>query len=240
MISNHENTRAYLLISADDKKLVSKGDFGRSPWPFLNQDIFYQYINLFRMEIVESEIKDEKAYVNYKLIGPIKLFMQAWDKQSEEDQKNILNGANIVSASPTEFRKRLEERIKKSIANNNFSIDAKIRTVELIKENKGWKLHLNLRNLKKLQETIKTISRVDTKLGYSKYGEINLDDHNPDEKRRIYRDSLNNYMRAKEIIGSLNFVSEDDISSKKRFMRIVQDKVDKLKKKMSEESAKQK
>jgi hypothetical protein len=46
-------------------------------------------------------------------------------------------------------------------------------------------------------------------------------------------------MRVKGTIGSLNFVSEDDINSKKRFMRIVQDKIDKLKMKMSEESGKQ-
>lgn len=70
--------------------------------------------------------------------------MQALDEQSEEDKKNILNGANLNFDSPTEFRKRLEERNKKTIVYNNYSLNAKIRTVEIILKNKDWKLNPSL------------------------------------------------------------------------------------------------
>jgi hypothetical protein len=198
----------------------------------------YQYLDKFSIEIVNSEVKDNKAYVVYRFNGPINLIMQTWDELSEENKKRILNGGNASFNSPAEFRKLIEERIKKSVANNNYSLDEKIRTIELIKENNVWKLNLNLKSLKSLRKALKNISRVDTKLGYSKYGEINLNDHNLDEKRRIYQKALNKYMSAKDIIASLNFVSEDDINSKKEFMRIVQEKIDKLKMKMSEVSDK--
>ena len=194
----------------------------------------------FSIKIVSSEVKDKKAYVKYRFIGAINLIMQTWDEISEENKKRILNGGNANFNSPAEFRKLLEERIKKSVANKNFSLDEKVRTLELIKEDKVWKIHLNLRSLKNLQEALKIISRVDTKLGYPKYGEINLDDQNPaDEKRRIYQEALDNYISANDIIGSLYFVSEDDINNKKYFVRMVQEKIDKVKIKMSEELEKQ-
>jgi hypothetical protein len=77
---------------------------------------FYQYLDLFNIEIVNPEVKDNKAYVKYGFIGPINLFMQAWEELSEENMKSIQNGGNSNINSPTEFRNLFEERIKKSIA----------------------------------------------------------------------------------------------------------------------------
>lgn len=232
-VFSQDSARAYDLISSEDK------EFGSSPWPFLYEDTFDLYLDLFSIEIVDAEIKDNRAYVKFKFIGPSKLYLQAWKELSRENQKKISNEGKSDFNSSSEFLKLLEERIKKIIANKNYSVDEQIRTVELIKENEGWRLHLNLRGLKEFQEALKIISRVDRELGYIKYGQIHLDSHDADERHRIYQKAMIDYERSKGIMDALTFVSEDDIKNQKKVLSMIENKIDELAKKISEESEKQ-
>jgi hypothetical protein len=202
--------QAYDMLSNKDKKIITLEKFRSGDNYYgLNSQTRSQFLKLFNLKIVNVDIIDRTAKIEYLNHGPHELYMNAWENVSRRNEDSIKNGNKIILTSKQSLSE-LNSEVLILIQEKNYHESDVKKSIELIMEGSEWKVNLDSNIKEKLRNAIILTGKVDNELERIKNSAINTVGNDRENNERKISSIIDEYQQIKKNLAALRPIYEDD------------------------------